>query len=281
MFRRMASLIGLAFLFLAGPIRSYAQDLYVASTEGKVFRVDQTGKASVFASAGLSEPYGITVSSAGDFYVANFGNNSISKISPTGAVSNFSLTGDRLNKPVCLAFSSSGDLYVSNFGTGDIGKGSISKISPTGVVSTWVAGLTAPAGLAFAPNGDLYVTNYAGGISTGIYRITQAKEVSNYVPTGALDMPFGIVFSGEDLLITNYGNGRILRKASDEPPSLLVQNFPLIGRAMGIVAKEKHYYVANMIKGTVVKISPVIGSPTPSVTIFASGIKNATGIVLK
>jgi len=67
----------------------------------------------VFANTGLSLPTGLALDSAGNLYVANYGNSTITKFTPSGAGSVFASTG--LNGPESLAFDSAGNLYVANY----------------------------------------------------------------------------------------------------------------------------------------------------------------------
>ena len=77
-------------------------------------------------------PMGLAFDAAGNLYVANHGNNTISKVTPAGAVSTFVSSG--LDCPDGLAFDAAGNLYVANNGNN-----TISKVTPAGAVSTFVS----------------------------------------------------------------------------------------------------------------------------------------------
>ena len=56
----------------------------------------------MFASAGLSGPWGLAFSAAGDLYAANAGDDAIERFTPGGVGSTFGSTGP--NSPTYLAF---------------------------------------------------------------------------------------------------------------------------------------------------------------------------------
>ena len=85
---------------------------------------------SAFVSSGLDEPEGLAFDAGGNLYVANEGNNTISKVTPAGVVSPFVSSG--LDEPTGLAFDAGGNLYVANEGNN-----TISKVTPARVVSAF------------------------------------------------------------------------------------------------------------------------------------------------
>ena len=102
-----------------------------AGAKGQI-TIDPVVTVSTFVSNGLDEPVALAFDSAGNLYVANAGNNTISKVTPAGVVSTFVSSG--LDVPAGLAFDSAGNLYVANEGNS-----TISKVTPAGVVSTFVS----------------------------------------------------------------------------------------------------------------------------------------------
>ena len=76
-----ALLLGLA----RTPVR--ADILYVSNgNNGTIEKFTPGGVGSVFASSGLSDPYGLAFDSAGNLYVANALNSTIEKFASTGGV---------------------------------------------------------------------------------------------------------------------------------------------------------------------------------------------------
>lgn len=124
-------------------------------------------------------PCGTAVDGSGNIYVADYGNNTIRKITPAGIVTTVAgeagLAGTmdgvgrsaRFNGPIAVAVNQAGDVFVS-----DSGNHTIRKISSSGVVATvagdgGVAGtadginnnsrLNTPLGVAVDGAGNLYV----------------------------------------------------------------------------------------------------------------------------
>ena len=90
---------------------------------------------------------------ADDIYVANRGNNTITKYDSSGNGSVFARLG--LDFPEGLAFDSSGNLFVAN-----AGDNTIMKYDSSGHRSLFASsGLDDPYGLAFDNSGNLYVAN--------------------------------------------------------------------------------------------------------------------------
>ncbi|MCL2626222.1 MAG: NHL repeat-containing protein [Cystobacterineae bacterium] len=174
-------------------------NLYVADTENhRIRRVTPAGVVSTFAGSGpigkgngdfadgnaltvarFKSPYGITVDSAGNLYVADSDNNRIRKVTPEGVVS--TLAGDgvaefrdgagsaaRFYHPRGIAADAMGNLYVA-----DTYNHRIRKVTPTGVVTTFAgsgrcgslngtrtaAQFCNPNGIAIDSKGNLYVAD--------------------------------------------------------------------------------------------------------------------------
>jgi len=121
----------------------------LAGQAGSLGSTDGTGIAARFY-----DPSGVTVDSAGDVYVADYGNHSIRKVTSTGAVStlagaaasvgNADGTGiaARFNGASGVAVDSTGNVYVA-----DTFNSTIRRVTPAGVVTT-LAGLAGSTGSA-------------------------------------------------------------------------------------------------------------------------------------
>lgn len=133
------------------------------------------------ASATFSSADGLAADSAGNVYVADTGNNTIRKVTPSGVVTTLagapgtagSADGTgalaRFSSPSGIAVDGADNLYVA-----DTGNNTIRKITPAGVVST-LAGMSgatgsadgagaqarfrAPAGIAADSAGNVYVAD--------------------------------------------------------------------------------------------------------------------------
>ncbi|MHB8736286.1 MAG: immunoglobulin domain-containing protein, partial [Terriglobales bacterium] len=121
----------------------------LAGLAGNVGSADGTGSAARF-----NAPSGMAVDSAGNVYVADYGNDTIRKVTPAGVVTTLvGLAGNvgsadgtgsasRFNEAEDLALDAGGNLYVA-----DSFNHTIRKVTPTGVVTT-LAGLAASSGSA-------------------------------------------------------------------------------------------------------------------------------------
>jgi len=112
--------------------------------------------------------FGLGFDLAGNLYVNNSGNSTITKFSITTGVitgtTTFATSTNGVNGPTGMTFDTAGDLFVS-----DGGSNSITKFTATGGVPSAATGavvissnLSTPAGLALDPSGNLYVANSGG-----------------------------------------------------------------------------------------------------------------------
>jgi sugar lactone lactonase YvrE len=162
----------------AGVTVDGAGNVFFVEYGQRVWKVSPAGTATIYAGTGtrggddgpalsatFNLPQAIVVDTAGNLFVAELGNSSIRKISPSGQVTTFvgqnGSPGDadgqgsaaRLNFPTSLAIDNNGNLYVA-----DSANGKIRKITPSAVVTT-VATLVQPTGVAIDASGVLWTTD--------------------------------------------------------------------------------------------------------------------------
>ena len=135
----------------------------LAGTPGPGGSADGTGAAARF-----NMPLGLAVEAGGSIVVADFNNNTIRRITPTGTVTTLAgvagVTGSAdgtgaaasFNRPNGVAIDGAGNIYVA-----DSGNHSIRKLTPAGVVTTY-AGVAGTAGSADGPAGGATFNMPAG-----------------------------------------------------------------------------------------------------------------------
>ena len=239
-------------------------NFYITGTSGTdhvLAKWSVGGSLTVLVRNGLASPVGIAADSAGNLYVANYGDNTVSRVSNSGAISNY-LTG--LNAPQGLAMDGANNLYVANSGANDV-----VKVTPAGVASVFATGLNRPFDLQFDTQGDLLVSNT--GNST-ISKISPAGVVSDYLEMASYN-PEGLKYDSQgNMYIANTGNNALTEVDSAGAVHTLSigLNSP---RGIAIDASNS-VYVANYGLGTVSKVA---GGST---TTIASGFKQPYGLTL-
>ena len=171
--------------------------LVVTTLAGQVLT---TGTANGTGSgAQFSYPSGVAVDSSGNLYIADFSNDTIRKVTPSGAVSTpygqqgISGTSDGIgtnalfNTPNAVAIDSANNIYVA-----DSGNSTIRKITPAGMVSTLA--------------GDPLVTGTSDGIGS----------------SALFNNPQGIAVDGSDnVYVADSGNETIRKITSSGSVSTL------------------------------------------------------------
>jgi alpha-tubulin suppressor-like RCC1 family protein/streptogramin lyase len=202
----------------AGVVTTLAGSLTPGSSDGQ-------GSLASFYS-----PSGVALDKSGNIYVADYNNNKIRKISPTGIVTTLAGSGfmgsddgigtdASFNRPFSLAVDGSNNVYVTCFSGF-----TIRKITPAGFVTT----LTYSAfsgylgALCIDGLGNLYVTEN-GPWCSKIFKITTNGVISHFAGTGkpgsndgpALSASFsdnyGITAnsSGELVYVSDFLNNKI------------------------------------------------------------------------
>ena len=208
---------------------------------------------------GFNGPDSSAFDAAGNLYVANFNNNTVSKVTPAGVVSPFA---SGFVAPVGLAFDAAGNLYVSN-----IGDDTVNKVTPTGTVSVFTSGFDFPHGLAFDAAGNLYVSNL--GDNT-VSKVTPAGVISPFA--SGFNNPEGLAFDAAgNLYVSNLGDNTV----SKVTPAGVVSPFASgFNSPFGLAFDAAgNLYVSNAMANTVSKVTPAGG-----VSPFASGFSSPEGL---
>jgi formylglycine-generating enzyme required for sulfatase activity/sugar lactone lactonase YvrE len=243
--------------------------VYVADTgQSRIRKITPAGEVGTVAGSGLrgyvdgvgidarfNFPQDLAADSAGNLFVADYGNHTIRKIALDGTVSTWAGNGAagyanglgataRLNEPGGITIDGSGNLYV-----GEWGNQRIRKISPAGQVTTLagsgVAGFadgvglqaqfSTPGWMVVDPLGNLFVAEHD---NHAIRRVSSSGIVETVAGTGTIGFadgdgahaqfwaPDGIGMTlGGVLYVTDQGNSRLrqivvdTKGAVDQPPA--------------------------------------------------------------
>jgi NHL repeat-containing protein len=208
----------------------------LAGTAGVSGSADGTGPAARFNS-----PAGVAVDSSGNVYVADSGNDTIRKVTPSGVVATLAGTPGASGKvdgtgptarfwsPASVAVDSGGNVYVA-----DEFNSFIRKITPEGVVSTLTGTSAFPSGVAVDSAGNIYFSVYffiqkftpAGMMMTTLAGTYGDGIADGTGATASFRRPSGVAVDGTgNVYVADFGNDTI-RKVT---PSGVVTT--LAGRA--------------------------------------------------
>ena len=125
------------------------------------------------AGSGFNTPGALATDAAGNFYVANAGDGTVSEVSPAGKVSLFA---SGFTSPRDLAFHA-GKLYVAD----DAGTAMVTEVAAAGGPTSSLRAFDDPTGLAFDSAGNLYVANTD---TDTVYEVPAGGETFTTFATG-------------------------------------------------------------------------------------------------
>jgi uncharacterized protein (TIGR03437 family) len=235
---------GLASLVDAeGVCADAAGNIYVADAgNNRVRRIDVFGNITTVAGNGaagfsgdggpatqaqLQQPYGITVDTAGNLYIADLGNNRIRKVSPNGIIATFPNTTLTLNAPRNVAIDAAGDLYIAEFGGNRVlrvaNNGVVTVVAGTGVAGfdsesapATATRINAPAGMFIDSTGTLYFADSGNNrirkVVSGTLSTVLGGATASAGSSAQLYLPTAVVLdSTGDMWIADGGNHRVLK----------------------------------------------------------------------
>ena len=134
-----------------------------------------------YVGGGLSSPKGIAIDAAGNVWVPNSGNNSVSQFTNNGAAISgpAGFTAGSMNAPSAIAIDLSGNPWVINSGNA-----TITQLSSNGASGTPFSGngLSIPKSLSFDGAGNVWVAN-SGNNSVSAFT-SAGTTIGNYTGAG-------------------------------------------------------------------------------------------------
>jgi sugar lactone lactonase YvrE len=217
-------------------------DIYFTGN-GALRKISASGIVSTIAN-GFSNPTGVVQDAAGNFYVADYGNYCIKKVTPSGTVSilaggggpndygsvNATGTAARFTLINSIAIDANGNLYIAEWGLQGIASGSIRKITPAGEVSTYYTYPTSAFVEMFEVAVDAVGNVYASGEFISEERTRTNYFLNQITPSGNVKQ---LAFS------SIKSNGEILPDGCTIP----------FGRVAGIAVDEKNKKLILVVGG--------------------------------
>lgn len=184
-------------------VSTFAQGM---KTEGTIYRfaVDEHGEhdgmKSVFA-VGFSGPTDLVFDEQDNLYVANFLDNTISRVSTSGSVSTFVAN---IAAPSALLFDAAGHLLVLSSTDGTLYHVSISQMAELTPIAR---GLSAPTDLVLHPRGYVVAVDFDRG---RLVRVTDKGTLKLFaiVPKGTIAAEFD---SLGNLVVANWDKTSLLK----------------------------------------------------------------------
>ena len=214
----------------------------LAGSAGQIGSADGTNSLAQF-----NHPYGIAVDSAGNVYVADFGNSTVRTVTSGGVVTTLAGSADqpgsvnvtgneaRFSSPVGVAVNSAGNVYVA-----DTDNSTIREVTSNGVVTTLAgsagqsgsadgtnstARFNNPSGMAMDSDGNIYVADTgnftirkvtSGGVVTTLAGSAgHSGSADGTNNTARFNNPVGVaVDTGGNLYVADTGNNTLRKVTS-------------------------------------------------------------------
>jgi len=141
------------------------------------------------------------------------------------------IAGAALTLSSSLFATEAGSLFVT-----DLATGSVIVYDQTGVGATFDTGLTSPQGIVFDNSHNLYVADAGNGTfgAGTIFKYDLSVGGSKVPFRTGLTNPQGLAFDGSAILVSENGEGRVLRLPVDTSPPTIFQLIPTpLGLAVG------------------------------------------------
>jgi hypothetical protein len=250
-------------------VRCTDQPLHVSVSEytlhGKPLSPDQTATSSGgFSQGGISWPQGTVSDRQGNIWIANCGNNTVTRYSGGDPNRASAFTGLGIQKPFDIALNGQGQAFV----TGN-GNSAVAMLNSDGTPALphpiTGGGLSFPLGIAADSKGNMWVANTGavditcptGGATRGNPSVTLIDSHGLVRPspfTGAgLTEPWGIAVDGHDnVWVANFSGQRVAELCGINPA-----NCPLgIRTGQQISPAATGYGFGGLTRNTGIQIDP-------------------------
>ncbi|MEJ7827079.1 MAG: hypothetical protein WKF91_02755, partial [Segetibacter sp.] len=137
-----------------------------------------------------AQAYGIAIDKAGDLFTTDYVGGALRKITALGVVTWHQFN---LGYPYAIAVDDSGILYVT---INRLNNSSIIKINHSGDTTQIAKGIENPYSMAIDKNKNLFVADMVGGTLTKVYPDGKKTEIARgfSYPTGLAVAPDGIIY---------------------------------------------------------------------------------------
>ena len=173
-----------------------------------------------------------------NMWVANYADNSVTKVAPNGTATDYSGTG--LN-PSAIAFDG------TNMWTANNGDASVSKIAPNGVITTYSGTGANPGGIAFDGT-NMWTADIIGNSVTKV-----APDGTMRTFTGIGSNPRSLAFDGTNMWTINTGDNSVSKIAPDGTATVY---FGVGINPHSIAFDGTNMWVASVGNSSVSKIAP-------------------------
>jgi sugar lactone lactonase YvrE len=201
-----------------------------------------TGAASTyFAGAPLTNPFALTVDSAGTLFIGDFpasGNGVIYSLAVGGSsLTALSFPGIPAQFTPSSLFTAGTNLYIADNGVGDTGLGGVYVAPATGgaaqKIPTYSFTITNPTGIRLDAAGNIYILTYlttGSGYNSG----QQVVVVPAASPTTPYILPTNGILYGTDMQLDPAGNFDVLDYASGTVVQLTAANPVNVGSKINV-----------------------------------------------